>query len=111
MKICEEMVKLREGLDKRSIAWVDKSDICSKERIEMLKSMGFTEEESDFTMYRTHFTYKDHFYSVIFGYGSYGGTNPITSEASGDKLELMIDDNTPKGWLTAEDVLNIVDKA
>ena len=111
MKICEEMVKLREELDKRNIAWVDKSDIYSKERIEMLKSKGFTEEQSDLTMYRTHFTYKDHFYSVIFGYGSYGGTNPITSEVSGDKLELMIDDNNPQGWLTAEDVLNIIDKA
>lgn len=97
MKICEEMVKLREGLDKRNIAWVDKSDIYPKERIEMLKSKGFTEEQSDFTMYRTHFTY--------------GGTNPITSEVSGDKLELMIDDNYPQGWLTAEDVLNIIDKA
>lgn len=44
MKICEEMVKLREGLDKRNIAWIDKSDIYPKERIEMLKSKGFTEE-------------------------------------------------------------------
>lgn len=111
MKICEEMVKLREGLDKRNIAWIDESDIYSKDRIEMLKSKGFTEEESDFTMYRTHFTYKDHFYSVIFGYGSYGGINPISSQLSGDRLELMIDENTPKGWLTAEDVLDIVDKA
>ena len=90
MKICEEMVKLREGLDKRNIAWVDKSDL---------------------TMYRTHFTYKNHFYSAIFGYGSYGGIDPIDSQLNGDKLELMIDDNYPQGWLTAEDVLNIIDKA
>ena len=111
MKICEEMVKLREGLDKRNIAWEDHSDVAPKEYIELMKSNGFTEIEADITMYRTHFDYKGHHYSVVFGYGSYGGINPINPEVCGDKLELMIDMENPQGWLTAEDVLNIVDKA
>lgn len=109
MKICEEMVKLREGLDKRNIAWVDKSDIYSKDHIEMLKSKGFTEEESDFTMYRTHFTYKEHFYSVIFGYGSYGGVRPFEDPVDQGLLEMMIDDKIT-GWLTADDIFKILDK-
>ena len=32
MKMCEEMIKLREGLDKRNIAWIDKSDMPLPER-------------------------------------------------------------------------------
>lgn len=110
MKMSEEMEKLRKGLDKRKIPWNDDSSIAPKEQIELMKSKGFTEEEADITMYRTHFNYKDHHYSVVFGYGSYGGINPIKSEVSDNKLELMIDKSTPVGWLTAKDVLDIIDK-
>lgn len=111
MKICEEMVKLREGLDKRNIAWIDKSDITTEERIKYFISQGISELFADATMYRTHFEHKGKKYSVIFGYGSYGGINAINPSQNNGLLELMIDENTPKGWLTAEDVLNIVDKA
>ena len=110
MKICEEMIKLREGLDKRGIKWIDKSDITTEERIKYFISQGISELFADSTMYRTHFEHKGKKYSVIFGYGSFGGINAIEPSQNNSLLEMMIDDDEPVGWLTADDVLKIIDK-
>lgn len=112
MKICEEMVKLREGLDKRNIAWVDATTYAPKEYIEHMMKNGFTEAESNVTIFRTHFRIKDHFYSVVYGYGTYGGIDPVDPEITdAGLLELRIDSNNPQGWLDAKEILDMVDKA
>lgn len=108
MKICDEMIKFREGLDKRGIKWIDKSDITTEERIKYFISQGISELFADATMYRTHFEHKGKKYSVIYGYGSYGGINAIGQ--NNYLLEMMIDNNDPKGWLTADDIFKILDK-
>lgn len=94
--MCEEMVKLRKELDARSIEWKDASDKLP-EYVNVMLSID-----------RTHFNYKGKFYSVINGFGTYGGKESIESRNEG-LLEVMIDhDNDPKGWLTAEDILQLI---
>lgn len=90
--ICDEMKNLREWLDKNGIKWEDKSD----------KDYCFG------WMARTHFTYKDHFVSVVNGYGSYGGFNRF--DPNEDLLEMMIGENDPIGWLTADQVITYLEK-
>lgn len=86
----EEMTKLRNALDARKIYWIDKSDTYERE-------FPFL----DMCIYRTWFLYNGNHYSVISGLGTYGGQWGL--------LELMINDNEPKGSLTAEGVLTIMD--
>ena len=61
-EICEEMKKLRKYLDINKIKWKDKSE-------------GFETSTEDLSLYicRTHFWYKNNFYSAINGFGTYGG--------------------------------------
>lgn len=87
MKICEEMIKLRDWLDEKGIAWHDVSTISA-----------------DFTIHRTHFNFKGYEVSVINGYGSYGGYDRHDKINHG-ALEMMIDDREPIGWLSAENVI------
>lgn len=109
MKLCDEMIKFREGLDKRKIRWKDDSTICSDEYIHLMMSKGFSRIVSDITMYRTHFTYKDKHYSVVYGYGSYGGVRPFEDPVDQGLLEMMVEDKIT-GWLTADDIFKILDK-
>ena len=44
--------------------------------------------------------YKGKLHSVICGYGTYGGQEGL--------LEMMIGNNDPSGWHTAEDVIEIL---
>ena len=84
--ICDEMKKLRDALDKVGIPWEDWSRgnpypvCCTKFRI------GRTR------------------YSVINGYGSYGGYWE-RSKLNKGLLEVMRNNKAPKGWLTAAQVL------
>lgn len=109
MKICDEMIKFRQGLDKRKIRWKDDSTICPEEIIQMFKNNGFSDLESDITIYRTHFTYKDKHYSVVYGYGTYGGVRPFEDPVDQGLLEMMVEDKIT-GWLTADDIFEILDK-
>lgn len=109
MKLCDEMIKFREGLDKRKIRWKDDSTICPDEYIHLMMSKGFSRIVSDITMYRTHFTYKDKHYSVVYGYGSYGGVRPFEDPVDQGLLEMMVEDKIT-GWLTADDIFKILDK-
>ena len=86
----EEMEKLRRLLDQHSILWEDKSD-------------------SQIT--RTHFEYRGYHWSVVHGFGSYGGYSFVTNDEG--LLELMSDavnGGEPVGWLTADEVMKYVVK-
>lgn len=98
MQMCEEMKLLRKELDARGIEWQDKSSICEKQHITFF----------DTTMFRTHFKHDGCFYSVIYGYGSYGGVSCF-GDFDSKLLECMVDDNDPIGFLKAKDVLDIMD--
>ena len=90
--ICSEMQKLREYLDKNQIVWSDNSDdwevawIC-----------------------RTRFKYKKVTWSVIHGYGTYGGIDYF-SGMDDQSLEVMIDCKEPIGYLTAADIIELMEK-
>ena len=63
-------------------------------------------------MERTRFVINDHTWSVIHGHGSYGGFDLFHDDAG--LLEVMaqcVNDGDPVGWLTAEQVLKMVDEA
>lgn len=63
---------------------------------------------------RTHFEYKGIEWSVINGFGTYGGwfgANPgATEENNMGLLELWEHSSDPKGWLRAEDVMKEIEK-
>lgn len=86
----QEMKLLRQVLDKKGIEWVDDT---------LDKSEGFP--FLDLSIYRTKFRYNGHFYSVISGYGTYGGEHGL--------LEMMRDSNDPIGSLTHEGVIDIIE--
>ena len=84
--VCEEMKKFRDALDERGIQWTDGSSgvicpICM----------------TSFKIGRTRF-------SVINGYGTYGGYWERSPMNKG-LLELRINSRDPTGYLTAEKAL------
>ena len=86
LAVCEEMKKLRKWLDENNIEWKDLST-----------NMPFN------NICRTHFTVNGYFFSVIHGYGSYGGWDSFYRDQG--LLECMIGNHEPVGWLTAEDIV------
>lgn len=98
MKFPNEMQKLRQMLTEMGIRWADASSIMSQAQIERsMNIFNLPEKEADISIYRTHFTAIGCHYSVICGYGTYGGEDGL--------LEMMSDDEEPTGWLTAEDII------
>ncbi len=83
--LCAEMQKLRDALTEKDIEWADRSDefpaIC-----------------------RTHFRIGRKRYSVINGYGTYGGYWERSPMNKG-LLEVRRGKQEPKGYMTAEQVL------
>ena len=81
-----EMQKLRDTLDEMNISWQDET----------------TPPEMEIVIYRTKFDYNGNNYSVISGFGTYGGEHGL--------LELMLNDNCEEvhGFYTAQDILNIM---
>ena len=90
-EICPEMLKLRTMLDEMDIDWEDDSD-----------------SPSEYMIYRTHFYYNADAYSVIYGYGTYGGWNRFPEKEDPQLLELMINDDESTGGYTADDIINIM---
>lgn len=89
-----EMLKLRKLLTMNGIEWHDAS------------------ETPDFPLQidRTHFDYKSFNWSVINGYGTYGGFG-ILSDKNMGLLELMsaaVNHGEPIGYLTADQVIELV---
>lgn len=100
MIICKEMQKLRQMLDKKNISWNDASEVMSEDK------------EWPMWICRTHFEFKSLNFSVINGFGTYGGwygANPgMTEDENMGLLELMIEENEQVGWLKAEDIMKIL---
>lgn len=87
--MCEEMVKLREWLDDHEIHYEDDSDCLSQV----------------YYIHRTKFFVNDNEFSVINGYGTYGGISAFNSVNAG-LLECWVNcKGEPEGFLTAEDVI------
>ena len=98
MKMCDEMIKLRNALDEKGVQWEDKSTIYPDYEIRYtMRKLNVSRECADSSMWRTHFSYKGYFFSVIYGYGAYGYYD--------GKLECMVGGEEPEGSMTAEDVL------
>lgn len=89
---CPEMQKFRAMLDRRGIEWEDRSE------------NGFC------PIVRTHFWYKDNLWSVIHGYGSFGGYDSLTGQDS--QLLEVYDFGMSKdgswGLLTAEEAEKLI---
>lgn len=84
-----EMIKFRDLLDQNNIKWNDKSD------------EGFID--------RTHFYYRGYFFSIINGYGTYGGCNFYgNNEGLLEFMSNCINGGEPIGHLTADEAIKIV---
>lgn len=84
----KEMKKLRALLDAENIEWEDKSD------------------NSLYPICRTHFSYNGQRWSVIHGYGTYGGHSLCSSDMG--LLEAWRFNGDAIGCLTAEEVMRYV---
>lgn len=103
MKIPSEMQKLRTMLKEMGIKWQDKSAICPENMIlDIMDMCNVSREIADTSIYRTHFDAIGYHYSIICGYGTYGGEEGL--------LEMMVDGEDPTGWLTAEDIIGQIQK-
>jgi len=92
MRESKEMKLLREMLDKEGIEWEDAS------------------EYGRLPIERTHFMHRGYKWSVIHGYGTYGGFNRLSTKDPG-LLEMMsnaVKKGCPEGWLTAKEVMAYV---
>ena len=99
MIICEEMNKLRTALDKMGVEWVNASE-----------EWGIGERDTfirDFYICRTHFDYNNKHYSVINGYGSFGGYDMFSYDNKGF-LEIRFPNGEVEGYLTAADIIKII---
>ena len=87
-----EMIKLRKELDRLEIKWWDDS------------------QNNYRPMDRTKFEINGHQWSVINGYGSYGGYDSLEPLNKG-LLELMttcVNDGEPVGYLTAKEIIEMI---
>lgn len=102
MKVCEQMQQLRKLLDEKNIPWEDRSEDMTHEK------------EWPMWFCRTWFEYKGIKWSVANGFATYGGwfgANPGASEKENlGLLELYDWQHDPHGWLTAEDVMKLIEK-
>ena len=87
----EEMVKLRKMLDEKNIVYLDKSDPL----------------DWPIRIDRTHFFYNKNFYSVVHGYGTYGGISIYGKDHK--LLEVQIGNHEPVGFKTADDVMKMLE--
>lgn len=87
MKFPDEMQKLRTMLDNMGIKWHD-------------ESASLDSQDEIFMIYRTKFKIGGVRYSVVCGFCTYGGDKGL--------LEMMVGDADPTGWLTAEDIIGVV---
>lgn len=109
--LCNEMIKLRNMLDERDIAWNDQSTIVPEERLNQLMQDGFPLEYCDTSVYRTHFVTLGIQFSVINGYSTYGGYSPSHDKNDG-LLELAVLDGEDRvyGYMTAQDVFDKINE-
>lgn len=97
----EEMAKFRKLLNDNMVPWHDASKINQFEA-------PYAPCNTD--IYRTHFEWRGYKWSVINGFGSYGGWNSIDQKNKG-LLELMseaVNGGEPVGYLTADEAIKLV---
>ena len=107
IKMCDEMVKLRNMLDSMGVEWFDNSDVTPMDLIKAEVALGIPENHVDTTIYRTYFMANGHMVSAIHGYGTYGGYEPFRDIDYG-LLEVMLNLDMmsgQRGNMTAEDVI------
>lgn len=79
--------------------------------IHILSSRIFSTLDSvNCRIYRTHFDYNSDHYSVIYGFGTYGGWDRFSEKEDPKLLELMINDDEPTGYYTAADIIWIINE-
>lgn len=91
-----EMEKFRSLLDEAGIEWWDDSEVDHF-------------AGPDTYMERTKFEYRGYSWSVIHGFGSYGGYNHISRDKG--LLELLsgaVEGGEPIGYLTAKQAMKLV---
>lgn len=103
--LCEEMKKLRTYLDKHNIPWEDASTVKSDEEIERLLSLSIPKAYADTSIYRTQFDYNGITYSVINGYGTYGGYRPSAQKNEGMLEVHALSSEDVSGGYTADEVI------
>lgn len=109
-QMCDEMKKLRKYLNDNKIKWRDISSITTQDEFNCAVAYGIDPQFADVTIYRTHFSLYDYNWSVISGYGSYGGFSPLNGK-DGGLLECMTDcinGGEPVGCLSAADVIKMI---
>ena len=95
MKIkCYELNKLKTYLDKQKIKYVIKSD----------------PETSQFRIERIHFWINGYLWSVIHGYGTYGGFDSFTLDKGLLELFTTQIQPDPFGMLTCTEVIELIEK-
>lgn len=91
LKMVNEMLKLREMLNKEGITWKDASD------------RHLIMNDKDYIIYRTHFVYNNFFYSVIFCNGSHGANEELL-ECMRKDISRPNEYEEPLGSLTADEI-------
>lgn len=92
---CYELNKLKTYLDEHDFEYIIKSD----------------PETAHYRIERIHFNINGYKWSVIHGYGTYGGLDPITGDDKG-LLELYTTQIQPDpfGMLTCTEVIELIEK-
>ena len=93
-RVCSEMEDLREYLTKQQITW---TDVSSK--------------DDKYWICRTHFWLNGNRWSIIHGYGTYGGFSELDKDSS--LLELWaspVNDGDPVGYLTGKQVIEYIEQ-
>lgn len=85
-----QMVKLRKLLDANGIEWHD----VSTAPYELAGFVGIN---------RTHFEHRGYHWSVVHGSGSYGEKEGLL-----EVMSVAVNGGEPEGWLTAEQVMDLV---
>lgn len=107
IEMCEEMYKLRDKLDMMDVPWEDNSYVMSESMIEAMHKACKKQISRDFidaTIYRTYFVANGVFCSVIYGFNTHGGIDPVYHQDRG-LLELM-GGHKNIGFLTADEVIH-----
>lgn len=88
-----ELEILKSMLDQEHIDWHDASDPPDLVQIN-----------------RLHFKHRGEWWSVINGFGTYGGIDSLTEKNQGllELLSYAVNGGEPVGWLTAEEVMKYV---
>lgn len=92
--MCEEMEKLRKWLNDKGIEWFDYSDasFMPQEELALLSEV-----------HRTRFRINDVDFSVINGYGTYGGSGVLDENEGLLEMKCSNEDDV-RGWLTAQQI-------